>query len=58
MAKSVGSNPALDTIFASLITGCGDHDPIQATRCMVVEPTLCVCMCIYVSALPVCNCKH
>ena len=33
-----------------------DQDPVQATRCMVVEPTLSMYM--YGHCLYVCNCKH
>ena len=37
-------------------TVCHDYDPVQALRCMVVEPTLRICIrgdCLYA-----CNCKH
>ena len=43
----VGSIPPLGAIFPTFIspvTGCYDHGPEQATRCIVVEPTLCLCM--------------
>ena len=39
-ARDLGSIPILDAIFPIFITGCHDMGPVQATRCMVVEPTL------------------
>ena len=34
------------------VTGCCDHDPVQAMYCMGVEPTR--CMCIYIHMVPAC----
>ena len=55
MPEMLVPNFALGTIFP-IFTGCHDRDPVQATCCMVVEPTLCMCM--YGPCLYVCNCKH
>ena len=48
-ARDVNLSPALDTVFPILITSTTlvamTMDPIQAMRCMVVEPTLCMYMC-------------
>ena len=48
-ARVVGSSPALGTIIPIFITPTTlvamTMDPIQATCCMVVEPTLSVYMC-------------
>ncbi len=52
-ARDVGSSPALGTEFPIFITPTTlvavTMDPVHATRCMVVEPTLS----IYVWPLPV-----
>ena len=56
-ARDVGSISALGTIFPIFNThnaSCHDHDPVQAMRCMVFEPNLCMYMyghCLYA-------CKH
>ena len=45
-ARDVSSNPALGAIFPICVTpydtDCLDHDSLQATWSMVVEPTLCI----------------
>ena len=45
-ARNMGSSPPLGTIFPIFHhthdTGCHDPDPVQATHCMVVKPTLCM----------------
>ena len=59
-AKDAGSISSLDPIFHIFITlhntDCCDYDSVQAIRCMVVEPTLCMYM--YSHCLYVCNSKH
>ena len=44
-ARDVGSIPTLSTIFPMSIKPMTlDQDPVQAMCCMVVEPTLSLCM--------------
>ena len=54
-ARDVGSSPTLGTVFhifvtsTTLVTRTMIQDPVQATRCMVVELTLCMYIaCMYV----------
>ena len=50
-ARGVGSSPALGTVFPIFIIPTTlvavNLDPVQATHCMVVEPTLSICVYIY-----------
>ena len=41
--QDVGSIPT-SHFHQTYDDGCHDHDPVQATRCIVVEPTLCMFM--------------
>ena len=57
--RVLGSISALVIIFPIFITPqywCRDQDPVQATRCVVVEPTL--CMDTQGHYLYVCDCMH
>ena len=73
MAIIVGLNPALGAIFLIFIippplsthdNAFDDLDPIQGTRCVVVEPTLCIickgvaCMCVLVSIKQLIDINH
>ena len=59
-ARDVGSIPGLGTVFPIFITPTTlvamTMDPVQATCCMVVEPT--PSMYMYGQCLYVCNCRH
>ena len=52
-------NPIIHHLAITKCHDCRDYDPIQAMRCMVVEPTIymcmraCVCACVCVRLLPV-----
>ena len=55
-ARDVGSSPALGTVFSHFHhthdTGCYEHDPIQATCCMIVKlPCVCICAIAYMNAI-------
>ena len=58
-AREVGSSPALGTVFPIFIPpttmGAVTINPVQAMQCMVVEPTLSMCICGH--CLYGCNCK-
>ena len=59
-ARDVGLSPTLGAVFPIFITPMTlvdmTMDPVQATRCMIVEPT--PSMYRYGHCLYVCNCKH